>query len=87
LHREQHSEAALRGYQVDHGCSRTEGAPYGVQVPPPHEPFSRFAITAWYRRFKLAVCRHDDEQRVGPVRQNSTLAKSVGNGHTLLPGE
>ena len=46
LQREQRSEAALRGYQVDHGGSRTEGAPDGVQLPPPNEPFSRFAIAA-----------------------------------------
>jgi hypothetical protein len=69
LQREQHSEAALRRYQVDQGCSRTEGAPDGVQLPPSHVPFSRFAVAAGYRRFKLADGRHDDEQCVGPVRQ------------------
>ena len=38
-------------------------------VPTPSARSPR-AIAAWYRRFKLAVGRHDDEQRVGPVRQH-----------------
>jgi hypothetical protein len=62
-----HSEAPYCRYQVDYSCRRTECASNRMQLAPPHETSFRIGIAPRYRRFKLMISRHDNEQRVRPV--------------------